>query len=295
MAFGILLFLIANLAVMASVYLSLFIIQLVFHVNLTPSTVWGLAVMAALFGMGGALFSLFTSKWMAINGMGVRLIETPSTPAEEWLVSTIARLAKEAGIGMPDVGIFDGPPNAFATGWNRNNALVAVSTSLLELMDSKEVEGVLAHEISHIKNGDMITMTLLQGILNTLVIFLSRILAGLLTSRDEEEGGGESAAFFVISFLLDIVLSVFATMIAMWFSRYREYRADEGAVLLSGPEGIYYALAKLGNLPREQVALPAEMKAFGIVGFLETLFASHPPIPARLQNIERFAKERGLL
>jgi heat shock protein HtpX len=295
MAFGILLFLIANLAVMASVYLSLFIIQLVFHVNLTPSTVWGLAVMAALFGMGGALFSLFTSKWMAINGMGVQLIETPSTPAEEWLVSTIARLAKEAGIGMPDVGIFDGPPNAFATGWNRNNALVAVSTSLLELMDSKEVEGVLAHEISHIKNGDMITMTLLQGILNTLVIFLSRILAGLLTSRDEEEGGGESAAFFVISFLLDIVLSVFATMIAMWFSRYREYRADEGAVLLSGPEGIYYALAKLGNLPREQVALPAEMKAFGIVGFLETLFASHPPIPARLQNIERFAKERGLL
>jgi len=299
MGFGFLLFIIANLAVMASIYLTLFLLQLIFHINLTPTTTWGLAIFAALFGMGGSLFSLFLSKRMAIAGMGVQLIETPETPEEEWLVSTVHRLAREAKIGLPDVGIFDGPPNAFATGWNRNNALVAVSTSLFEIMDRSEIEGVLAHEISHIKNGDMITMTLLQGILNTLVIFVSKILAGILTGNDEEEegNGGEGIAFFLISMVLEMVLSIFASMVAMWFSRYREYRADEGAVLLAGPSGIYYALAKLGNLPREQVAMPSEMKAFGIVGFLELfgiLFASHPPIQARLENIEQFAKKQGL-
>ncbi|MRJ06220.1 MAG: protease HtpX [Epsilonproteobacteria bacterium] len=294
MGFGILLFILANLGVMASVYLTIFLLELIFHIHINPGETWGLAIFAALFGMGGALFSLFTSKWMAIRGMGVRLIESPSNEGERWLVETVHKLADEAGIGRPDVGVFDGPPNAFATGWNRNEGLVAVSTSLFDLMEPKEIEGVLAHEISHLKNGDMITMTLLQGILNTLVIFLARIVAGIFTGGgDDDEKNEGGIAYFLVSLVLEMVFSLFATMIAMWFSRYREFRADEGAVLLSGPEGIYYALAKLGNLPREQVALPADMKAFGIVGFLEMLFASHPPIEERLENIRRFAQEQG--
>ncbi|MEO1941697.1 MAG: protease HtpX [Campylobacterales bacterium] len=287
MWFGVLLFILANLGVMASVYLTIFLLELIFHIHLSPSTSWGLAIFAAIFGMGGALISLFLSKYLAITQMGVRVIEEPTTPEERWLLETVYRLADKAGIGRPEVGVFDGPPNAFATGSNPNKGLVAVSTSLFDFMSPEEIEGVLAHEVSHLKNGDMITMTLLQGILNTLVIFISRILAGMVTSNDEKEG--ESFAFILISMVLEIVLSIFATMIAMWFSRYREFRADEGATLLSGPRGIYYALAKLGNLPKEEVALPAEAKAFGIVGFLETLFASHPPIEERLENIRQFA------
>ena len=231
------------------------------------------------------------SKWIAKMSAGVRVIETPSNEAEIWLVETVAKLAKEAGIGMPEVGVFYGPPNAFATGWNRNNALVAVSTSLFDLMDTKEIEGVLAHEISHIKHGDMITMTLLQGVLNTFVFFISRLIAQILAPKDEE-GNISPFAYMGISFVLEMLLSIFATMLAMWFSRYREYKADAGAVKLDGPEGIYYALAKLGEIPKDQVALPKDMKAFGIVGFLD-LFSSHPPIEKRLENIKKVAREMG--
>jgi heat shock protein HtpX len=159
-------------------------------------------------------------------------------------------------------------------------------------MDSKEIEGVIAHEINHIKNGDMITMTLVQGVLNALVFFISRLIANIIAPRDED-GEVSPFAYMAISFALELVLSIFASMIAMAFSRYREYKADEGAVRLDGPEGIYYALAKLGNLPKEQVALPREMKAFGIVGFFSELFSSHPPIEKRLENIKRVARELG--
>jgi heat shock protein HtpX len=159
-------------------------------------------------------------------------------------------------------------------------------------MDLKEIEGVIAHEINHIKHGDMITMTLVQGVLNSLVFFLSRIIANILAPKDEE-GNPNPMAYMAISFVLEMVLSIFATMIAMWFSRYREYKADAGAVRIDGPYGIYYALAKLGNLPKEKVALPPEMKAFGIVGFLSELFSSHPPIEKRLENIKRVARELG--
>ncbi len=288
---GILLFLLMNLAVMASIYLTIFIIEAVFGVRVDQGTVSGLLVLSFIVGFSGALISLFMSKWMAKMQMGVQVIEQPSNATEEWLVDTVYKLADEAGIGRPEVGIFDGPPNAFATGWNRNDALVAVSTSLLELMSPEEVEGVLAHEISHIKHGDMITMTLLQGVLNTFVFFFSRLIANIIAPKDEE-GNPSPMAYMAISFVLEIVLTIFATMLAMWFSRYREYKADEGAVRLDGPQGIYYALAKLGQIPKEQVALPSDMKAFGIVGFMD-LFASHPPIEKRLEHIKEVAQQMG--
>jgi len=223
---------------------------------------------------------------------GVRVIETPSNEAERWLVETTYKLADKAGIPRPEVGIFDGPPNAFATGPSKSNSLVAVSTSLFDIMDLNEIEGVIAHEINHIKNGDMVTMTIVQGVLNSLVFFISRLIANILAPKDEE-GNTSPFAYMAISFALEIVLSIFASMLAMWFSRYREYKADEGAVKLDGPEGIYYALAKLGQIPKEQIALPSEMKAFGIVGFISELFSSHPPIEKRLENIKRVARELG--
>ena len=288
---GIVLFILMNLAVMASIYLTIFILEAFFGIRIDQSTVGGLLILSFIVGFSGALISLFLSKWMAKMQMGVQIIEQPSNATEEWLVNTVYKLADEAGIGRPEVGIFDGPPNAFATGWNRNDALVAVSTSLLELMSPEEVEGVLAHEISHIKHGDMVTMTLLQGVLNTFVFFLSRLLANIFAPKDEE-GNPSPLAYMAISFALEMVLTIFATMLAMWFSRYREYKADEGAVRLDGPRGIYYALAKLGQIPKEQIALPSDMKAFGIVGFMD-LFASHPPIEKRLEHIKEVAQKLG--
>ena len=289
---AILMLILMNIAVMASIYFSLFLIELIFGVRIEPQSVTGLAILAVIIGFSGSIISLLMSKWMAINTMGVRVIKNPSTEAERWLVETVAKLAKKANIPMPDVGVFDGPPNAFATGPSKNNALVAVSVSLFDLMDTKEIEGVIAHEINHIRHGDMITMTLVQGVLNALVFFIARIIANIIAPKDEE-GNPNPFAYMAISFALEIVLSIFATMIAMWFSRYREYKADSGAVEIDGPYGIYYALAKLGKLPKEKVALPPEMKAFGIVGFLSELFSSHPPIEKRLQNIKETARRLG--
>jgi len=289
---AILMLILMNIAVMASIYLSLFLIELIFGVRIDPQSVTGLAILAVIIGFSGSIISLLMSKWMAIKTMGVRIIESPTTDAEVWLVNTVAKLANKANIPMPEVGIFDGPPNAFATGPSKSNSLVAVSTSLFDLMDTREIEGVIAHEINHIKNGDMITMTLVQGVLNALVFFVSRLIANIIAPKDEE-GNPNPFAYMAISFALEIVLSIFATMLAMWFSRYREYKADSGAVEIDGPEGIYYALAKLGNIPKEQVALPAEMKAFGIVGFLSELFSSHPPIEKRLENIKETARRLG--
>ena len=289
---AILMLILMNIAVMASIYLSLFLIELIFGVKIDPQTVTGLAIIAAIIGFSGSIISLLLSKWMAIRTMGVRVIEHPTSEAEKWLVNTVGKLARKANIPMPEVGVFDGPPNAFATGPSKNNALVAVSTSLFDLMDTKEIEGVIAHEINHIKHGDMITMTLVQGVLNTLVFFISRLIANIIAPKDEE-GEPNPFAYIAISFALEIVLSIFATMIAMWFSRYREYKADSGAVEIDGPYDIYYALAKLGQIPKEQIALPPEMKAFGIVGFLSELFASHPPIEKRLENIKETARKLG--
>ncbi len=289
---AILMLILMNIAVMASIYLSLFLIELIFGVRIDLQSVTGLAIIAIIIGFSGSIISLLLSKWMAKQTMGVRTIERPSSKAEIWLVNTVASLAQRASIPMPEVGVFEGPPNAFATGPSKSNSLIAVSTSLFDMMDTKEIEGILAHEINHIKNGDMITMTLVQGVLNSLVFFISRIIANIIAPKNDE-GEPNPFAYIAISFALELVLSIFATMIAMWFSRYREYKADSGAVQIDGPEGIYYALAKLGEIPKDKVALPTEMKAFGIVGFLGDLFASHPPIEKRLENIKETARKLG--
>ena len=278
---------IMNLAVMASLYVALFVLSNFFGIYIDQQSMSGLFMMAAFFGFGGSFISLFMSKWMAKRSMGVAVIERPRNEQEEWLMKSIEKLAREADIGMPEVGIFQAAPNAFATGWDKNNSLVAVSTGLLEMMKRDEIEGVLAHEISHVKNGDMVTMTLMQGVLNTFVIFISRILASMV-ARDRE-GNTNQGMYFMISMALEMVFSLFATAILMCYSRHREYKADEGAVDLSGVQGIYYALAKLGQIPREQLALNDDYKAFGIVGFLGSFFASHPPIEARLEHIKEYA------
>jgi heat shock protein HtpX len=275
-----------NLAVMASLYISLLVLSILFGIRIDSGSLMGLFMMASIFGFGGSFISLLLSKWMAKNSMGVQIIENPQSEMEEWLLMTISKLSAKAGLKMPEVGIFEGAPNAFATGWNRNDSLVAVSTGLLNMMEPKEIEGVLAHEISHIKNGDMITMTLMQGVLNTFVIFISRIIADIFSQ--DRNGNRNTFVYMGVSFVLEMIFSLFATAILMWFSRYREFKADEGSVHLNGKEGIYYALAKLGEIPKEQLALPNNMKAFGIVGFiLSSLFASHPPIEERLRYIEK--------
>ena len=275
-----------NLAVMASLYISLLVLTILFGIRIDSGSLMGLFMMASIFGFGGSFISLLLSKWMAKNSMGVQIIEKPQNEMEEWLLMTISKLSAKAGLKMPEVGIFEGAPNAFATGWNRNNSLVAVSTGLLNMMELKEIEGVLAHEISHIKNGDMITMTLMQGVLNTFVIFISRIIADIFSQ--DRNGNRNTFVYMGVSFVLEMIFSLFATALLMWFSRYREFKADEGSVHLNGKEGIYYALAKLGEIPKEQLALPNNMRAFGIVGFiLSSLFASHPPIEERLRYIEK--------
>ena len=289
---GIVLLILMNLAVMASIYLTIFLVEMFFHIRLDGSTINGLLILSLIVGFSGSFISLLMSKWLAKRSAGVRVIESPSNEAEAWLLETVYKLADKAGIPRPEVGVFDGPPNAFATGPSKSNSLVAVSTSLFDLMDTKEIEGVIAHEINHIKHGDMITMTLVQGVLNAIVFFVARLIANIVAPKDEE-GNPNPFAYMAISFALEMALSVFASMIAMWFSRYREYKADSGAVEIDGPEGIYYALAKLGQIPKEKVALPADMKAFGIVGFISELFSSHPPIEKRLENIKESARRLG--
>jgi heat shock protein HtpX len=253
-----------------------------------------LLVMAAVIGFSGSLISLFLSKGMARRSMGVQTIEQPSTPFERWLVETVARQSKEAGIGMPEVGIFDSPdPNAFATGWNRNAALVAVSTGLLQRMSKDEVEAVIGHEISHVANGDMVTLALIQGVVNTFVVFLARIIGSLVDSAlrgPNAERSGPGIGYFVVSMIAEVLLSFLATMIVMWFSRWREYRADSGGARLTSRRQMADALRALQRVhePRD---LPAtEMAAFGISGGmgqgLKALFLSHPPLERRIAALE---------
>lgn len=249
----------------------------------------GLLVLAVVFGMGGSFISLAMSKWMAKRLMGVQIIEQPGNSSERWLVATVQRQADSAGIGMPDVGVFDSPVmNAFATGMSRNNALVAVSTGLLHNMDSDGVEAVLGHEVSHIANGDMVTLGLLQGILNTFVIFFANILARTLM-RDERSGG---LAYLCVMIVLEIVFGLIASIIVAWFSRYREFRADAGGARLAGRHKMILALTSLQHSYGES-DMPKEMAAFGISGRpgtgLTRLFASHPPLADRIKALEQSA------
>jgi heat shock protein HtpX len=284
------LFLATNLAVLALVS----IVMSILRVN--PQQFGGLLVFAALFGFGGAIFSLLISKWTAKRFTGAQVIQAPRNEAEQWLVATVRRQAEAAGIGMPEVAIYDAPEiNAFATGANRNNALVAVSTGLLRAMDRDEAEAVLGHEVSHVANGDMVTMALLQGVLNTFVIVLSRIVGraidGYLGNRD-----GYGIGYYISVFVLDLVFGLFASMIAMWFSRHREFRADAGGATLAGKGKMIAALERLAQTYGEST-LPKQVAAFGISGGvgsgLKRLFMSHPPLEERIAALRSATPETG--
>ena len=282
----ILLFLATNLAVVFVLSVVARVTGLDRWVALHGGSFSGLLAMSALFGFGGALISLAMSKWMAKRAMGVQVIERPANGTEEWLVSTVRTLAAQAGIGMPEVGVFDSPqPNAFATGARRDAALVAVSTGLVQSMSRSEVEAVLGHEITHVANGDMVTLTLIQGVVNTFVIFLSRVVGGIVDrslSRDGEGRGG--IGYFVTVMVMQVVLGILASMIVMWFSRRREFRADAGGARLAGRNNMIGALERLKSV--HEPALPAQFAAFGIGGGpgtgLQRLFLSHPPLEERI-------------
>src|ERR1700683_3947408 len=225
----------------------------------------GLLVFAALFGFGGSLISLAISKWMAVRAMGVQIIRQPSSATEQWLLDTVRSLADKAGVGMPEVGIFDSPqPNAFATGARRDSALVAVSSGLLSSMNQSEIQAVLGHEITHVANGDMVTLALLQGVVNTFVIFLSRIVGNIVDRSISRDSDGRGAAYFVTVLVSQLVLGLLASMIVMWYSRQREFRADAGGAQLAGRDKMIAALERLEHAHDDP--LPAQFKAFGIAG-----------------------------
>jgi len=252
----------------------------------------GLLVFAAIFGFGGAFFSLLISKWMAKMAMRVKVIAQPANEMEQWLVATVRRHAETAGIGMPEVGVFDSPdPNAFATGASRNASLVAVSTGLLRNMRREEVEAVLGHEIAHVANGDMVTLTLIQGVLNTFVIFLARVIGGVVDSamRGNNDSRGAGIGYFMTVMVAQIFLGLVASVIVAWFSRRREFRADAGGADLAGTRSMIGALEALkrAHTPSQ---LPESMKAFGInserPGALQKLLMSHPPLDERIAALE---------
>ena len=243
---------------------------------------------ALVIGFGGAFISLLISKPLAKWSSGVQLIEQPQNADEAWIVQTVQRLSQQAGIGMPEVGIFDGEPNAFATGAFRDSALVAVSTGLLQGMTRDEVEAVLGHEVAHIANGDMVTMTLIQGVMNTFVVFLSRVIAYAVDSflrKNDEQSSGPGMAYLITTIVLDIVLGFAAAMVVAWFSRQREFRADAGAAALMGrKQPMVNALARLGGMTPGE--LPKSVAAFGIAGGIGQLFSTHPPIEERIAALQ---------
>jgi heat shock protein HtpX len=251
---------------------------------------WNLLVFAAVFGMGGSFISLLLSKWMALRMSGAHVISEPRGDAESWLVQTVAHHAQAAGIGMPQVAIFDSPdPNAFATGARRDAALVAVSTGLLRGMTRDEVDAVIGHEVSHVANGDMVTLTLIQGVVNTFVLFLSRVVGDVVDRAVfRKEGEGHGPAFFVISIVAQVLLGILASIVVMWFSRQREFRADAGGARLAGRQKMIAALERLKKAPGEP--LPDQMAAFGISGSVRSgfarLFTTHPPLDERIERLK---------
>ena len=287
----IMLFLATNLAVMVVFSIVLSIIYAT--TGIQSGSMPGLLVMALLFGFGGSIVSLLMSKSMALRSVGGEIITQPRNANEHWLLETVSRQAKQAGIGMPDVAIYDAyEMNAFATGAKRDSALVAVSTGLLNQMTRDEAEAVVAHEINHVANGDMITMALMQGVVNTFVIFLSRIIANAVsgfTSSDEEgEGeGGSFMTYFLVSTVLELVFGFLASFLTMWFSRHREFKADAGAARLVGKEKMIAALQRLKTAHEPQ--LEGSMMAFGINGkkTMMELLMTHPPLDKRIDALRQ--------
>ena len=284
----IILFVLTNLAIVAVLGVVASLLGVNRFLTANGLNLGALLGFALIMGFGGAFISLLISKPMAKWSSGVRVIAQPQNADEAWIVETVRRLAEKAGIGMPEVGIFDGEPNAFATGAFKNSALVAISTGLLEGMTREEVEAVIGHEVAHIANGDMVTMTLIQGVMNTFVVFLSRVVGYAVDSflrRNDEENSGPGIGYYVTSFVLDIVLGFLAAIIVAWFSRQREFRADAGSAhLLGRKQPMVNALARLGGMvPGE---LPKSVAAMGITGSIGALFSSHPPIEQRIAALE---------
>ena len=284
----ILLFLATNIAVIMLLSLVFNVLGLngLLQANGVDLDMNALLVYSAVIGFAGSFISLFMSKFMAKKSMAVQVINEPRNSNEQWLVNTVARQAEKAGIGMPEVGIFPSQaPNAFATGWNRNNALVAVSAGLLQHMTQDEVEAVLGHEVAHVANGDMVTLTLIQGVVNTFVIFLSRVIGHVVDRVVFKVERGHGPAFWIVSLIAQFILGILASMIVAWFSRYREYRADFGGAKLAGRHKMINALKRLQQSQNE--SLPDEMAAFGIAGTkMADLFARHPPLAERIKALE---------
>lgn len=287
------LFLLTNLAVMLvlSISMRLLGVDQMLAADGAGIQMTGLLIMASIMGFAGSFISLAMSKWMAKRSMGVELIEQPRTADERWLVSVVERQAREAGIGMPEVGIFhSSAPNAFATGMNRNNALVAVSTGLLQSMTRDEVEAVLGHEVSHVANGDMVTMGLLQGVLNTFVIFFSRVIGTLVDRVVFKNERGYGVGYFIVSFVAEIILGILAAIIANWFSRQREFRADAGGARLASRQKMINALRRLQAAQNQETGMTGELAAFGINGGLKhglaALLMTHPPLEKRIEALQ---------
>jgi heat shock protein HtpX len=283
------LFLAANLAIVLVLSFSLRLLGVEPYLAEQGLNLPALLIFAAVMGFGGSFISLAMSKWMARKSMGVQVIETASNPTESWLIDTIGKYAATAGIKMPEVGIFDSPEvNAFATGMSRNSSLVAVSSGLLQQMTREEAEAVLGHEIAHVANGDMVTLALIQGVVNTFVMFLSRVIGHTVDRvvfKSERSGG---PAFFVTMIIAELVLGILASIIVMWFSRQREFRADHGGASLAGRKNMVAALERLNSL--HPAPLPEKMAVFGIAGGgasgIKRLFMTHPPLAERIAALK---------
>src|SRR5574344_1113026 len=282
------LFLLTNVAVVAVLGITASLLGVNRFLTANGLNLGSLLVFAFIMGFGGAIISLLMSKPMAKMSMGVHIINQPSNADEAWIVGVVQRFAQQAGIGMPEVGIYEGEPNAFATGAFKNSSLVAVSTGLLQGMTREEVEAVIGHEVAHVANGDMVTMTLIQGVMNTFVVFLSRVIGYAVDSflrKNDEESSGPGIGYMVTTIVLDILLGVVAASIVAWFSRQREFRADAGAAQLMGRrQPMLNALARRGGVhPGE---LPKSVAAMGIAGGIGQLFSTHPPIEERIAALK---------
>jgi len=287
----IVLFVLTNLAVMLVMSITLSVLGVGKVTGPGGLNLSALLVLSLVMGFTGSIISLLMSKMMAKWSTGAHVITAPQNATEQWLFNTVQRQAQQAGIGMPEVAIYDSPEiNAFATGWSKNNSLVAVSTGLMNNMSADEAEAVLAHEVSHVANGDMVTLTLVQGVVNTFVIFLSRVIGYVVDRMVLKNERGDGIGFMVTSLVAQLVLGIFASMIVMWFSRYREFHADAGGAKLAGKHKMIAALERL-KMNHEESALPKSVAAFGISGggAISKLFMTHPPLDERIEALRRAA------
>ncbi|MEQ5802627.1 protease HtpX [Halomonas sp. H10-9-1] len=295
----ILLFLATNLAVLLVASITLRLLGVEGYLSDQGINFQSLLIFCFIFGMAGSMVSLFISKWMAKRSTGTVVIETPSNATEQWLVDTVAELARDAGIKTPEVGIFPAQQsNAFATGWNKDDALVAVSAGLLNRMRPEEVRAVLAHEIGHVANGDMVTLALIQGVVNTFVMFFARVIAhlidGFLKSRSDGEGGLGFMGYFAVVMVAEVVFGIAASAIVAWFSRFREYRADAAGAKLAGSGAMINALTRLKGETELPDQMPDTLRAMAITkgqtrSLVERLFASHPPLDDRIRALKEAA------